>query len=224
MIGRSFVDETPAEAIPWFHRVHELAGAGYPDSLGLAVASLGWEARALLELGQYDRAVHLYFDQLAAGDPTALPSLQRAARQALDTDAGTLQKLAGDATVRGTITAYVVSLGGPLQRRPPPEVSKRWATAIARAHVLPAEDADRLAWAAYQAGEMDLAEQWLRLAPRASAVTRWLRAKLLVRGEDRAGFGGARRDRGWVPAEGPAAWLLVDGEPGGAPTHMAPGC
>jgi hypothetical protein len=43
------------------------------------------------------------------------------------------------------------------------------------------EEADRLAWAAYHAGRFVLAERWLALAPDDSAMTRWIRARLLLR-------------------------------------------
>jgi hypothetical protein len=181
MIGRSLLDESPAEAMLWLHRTRQLVVDGFPDSLGLVVASLGWEAQALLRSGSYSRALDLYLEQLAAGDPTAPMSLQRAARRALTADVDTLAEIARHPAARRAITAYVISLGGPFEPAPPQEVSRRWASAVARAGLSSAEDADRLAWAAYQAGEMNLAQRWLRLAPRSSATARWLRAKLLVR-------------------------------------------
>ena len=181
MIGRSLLDESPAEAMPWFHRTRQLVVDGFPDSLGLVVASLGWEAQAFLRSGNYNRAIELYVEQLAAGDPTAPMSLQRAARRALKASVDTLAEAAQHPTTRRVITAYIISLGGPFEPSPPREMSERWASAVARAGLSSAQDADRLAWAAYQTGEMELAQKWLRLAPRDSATARWLRAKLLIR-------------------------------------------
>jgi tetratricopeptide (TPR) repeat protein len=180
MIGRTLQEENPSEAEGWFARVRELAAEGYADSLGLAVASLGWQAQTELARKHYQQAFDLYTEQAAAGDPTAWLSLLTVAREALKTDTETLGQLAADDAARRTITAYITSLGGPYRPVPPPAVSRRWATVIARASVFPAEDADRLAWAAYQAGEMDLARQWLHLS-RNTALARWLGAKLLVR-------------------------------------------
>jgi tetratricopeptide (TPR) repeat protein len=45
----------------------------------------------------------------------------------------------------------------------------------------PVEDADRLAWVAYQAGNFDLAKNWLTKAPAHAPIAQWLRAKLLLR-------------------------------------------
>jgi tetratricopeptide (TPR) repeat protein len=180
MIGRTLQEENPGEAAEWFTRVRQLAAEGYADSLGLAVTSLGWEAQTELARKHYQQAFELYTEQAAAGDPTAWLSLLTVAREALKTDTEMLGQLAADDAARRAITAYITSLGGPYRPVPPPAVSRRWATVIARARVFPAEDADRLAWAAYQAGEMDLARKWLRLAHQ-THLTRWLRAKLLVR-------------------------------------------
>jgi tetratricopeptide (TPR) repeat protein len=179
MIGRALQEESPTEAAAWFARVRRLADEGYADSLGLAVTSLGWEAQTELGRKHYQQAFDLYTEQVAAGDPTAALSLVTVAREALKTDAGTLEQLAADGAARRAITAYITSLGGPYRPVPPVAVLRRWAAVIARARVFPAEDADRLAWAAYQAGEMDLARQWLQLA-RDTTMARWLRVKLLV--------------------------------------------
>jgi hypothetical protein len=181
MIGRTLQEESPTEAAPWFHRVRELVHDGYADSLGLAAASLGWEAQTEFGLKHYDRAFDLYTQQAAAGDPTAVSSLREVAGKALAEDDATLRGLARNAAARAAITAYITSLGGPFRPAPRPEVSKRWVTALAQAHVTSAENADRLAWAAYQAGEMDLAQRWLKLARRDSGIARWLQAKLLIR-------------------------------------------
>jgi hypothetical protein len=56
-----------------------------------------------------------------------------------------------------------------------------WLAAVASAGVKDVAGADRLAWAAYQAGEMAAADKWLRRAPATAPMAQWLRAKLLVR-------------------------------------------
>ena len=43
-----------------------------PDPLGLAASSLGWQARAEMSLQRPDRALELYYDQMKAGDPSAI--------------------------------------------------------------------------------------------------------------------------------------------------------
>jgi hypothetical protein len=79
MLGRAALRRSPRDldaAVAWFRRTRELAARGYADSLDLAVASLGWEARANAARRRYDRAEALYAQQADAGDPSAVDSLR----------------------------------------------------------------------------------------------------------------------------------------------------
>ena len=183
MIGRSLVETDPEKAIGWLRQVRTLAKGGFADSLGLAVSSLGWEARALLNMKppKIAEAMELYLAQDAAGDPTAAPSLQRAAALALKQPAAELATLAANPAARRVITAYIVSLGGSWMESPEPKVAKRWLLAVEAAKVGEAEDAERFAQAAYQLGDMADAGRWLKLAPPDHVMTRWICAKLLLR-------------------------------------------
>jgi hypothetical protein len=60
-------------------------------------------------------------------------------------------------------------------------VARKWLAAVEGANVDVVQEADRLACAAYQAGEMELAERWVALTPTDSIIARWIRAKLLLR-------------------------------------------
>ena len=60
MLGRSYADENAAEAIRWYQKTRELAKQGFADSLGLASASLGWEAQAELKQGRHAPALELF--------------------------------------------------------------------------------------------------------------------------------------------------------------------
>jgi len=173
MIGKTLLEEEPAEAIEWFRIVRQLAEEGFVDSLGLASSSLGWEAKAALNLDQYDQAIELYVAQRATGDPTAVLSLQVAAGKALGSEPEVLEEIARNTTARKVITAYVIS-----HRR-----SRRgsWLTAVESANVSAVEEAERLALASYQMGEMDIAQRWLDVAPQDTTMSRWVRAKLLLR-------------------------------------------
>ena len=71
MLAKSWETEDADEAIKWYRRVRELAQSGFADSLGLAVESLGWEARLEWQQKHYADAIDLYLEQYAAGDPTA---------------------------------------------------------------------------------------------------------------------------------------------------------
>ena len=53
--------------------------------MGLAAASLGLEARVYLQQKKYERAIELYLEQLATGDPDSGASLIFTAAKALRT-------------------------------------------------------------------------------------------------------------------------------------------
>ncbi|HXO27719.1 MAG TPA: hypothetical protein VOA80_10270, partial [Thermoanaerobaculia bacterium] len=79
MLGRTALRRQPrdlAAAVSWFRRTRELAAHGFADSLGLAVLSLGWEARAEAARRHFDRAEALYAQQARAGDSSAIDSLR----------------------------------------------------------------------------------------------------------------------------------------------------
>jgi hypothetical protein len=79
MLGRTALRRQPrdlAAAVGWFRRTRELAAQGFADSLGLAVLSLGWEARAEAARQHLDRAEALYAQQARAGDASAIDSLR----------------------------------------------------------------------------------------------------------------------------------------------------
>ena len=182
MIGKQLLAGQAASAIEWFRYVRGLAEEGFVDSLGLASSSLGWEAGAALELEQYDQAIELYVAQMATGDPTAITSLQLAACWALGKeDPEILAQAAGNPTARRVITAYMISHGGRFHSKPRVETARRWLAAVEAANVDVVEEADHLACAAYQAGEMELANRWVALAPSDAIIARWIRAKLLLR-------------------------------------------
>jgi len=172
MIGKTLLEAEPAEAIEWFQIVRQLAEEGFVDSLGLASSSLGWEARAALSLEHYERAIGLYVAQMATGDPTAILSLQFAAGKALRSEQEVLEEIARNATARKVITAYVIS-----RRR----TWDSWLSAVESAEVSAVEEAEQLALASYQMGEMDIAQRWLDVAPPDTILARWVRAKLLLR-------------------------------------------
>ena len=77
------VNDDPDKAIVFFQQVRTLAKGGAADSLGLAAASFGWEAKVQLQRKHYPQAVRLYLNQLATGDATAAASLMAPAALAL---------------------------------------------------------------------------------------------------------------------------------------------
>lgn len=186
MLGKSWMDEDPNAALDYLQQVRVLAKRGFADSLGLAAASLGLEARIHLDLKDYDRAIEFYLGQFATGDPTAASSLRQVAREVLGTeDAVGLERLAAHSKAQRVITAFLVSrhrLDWPGERNDQESDAQvaRWLDAVEAAGVRDVDSAEKLALAAYQGGHIELAQRWIKRAP-ASPVAQWLQAKLLLR-------------------------------------------
>ena len=182
MIGKSYLGSEGARAVEAFHRVRELVKQGLPDSLGLASASLGWEARADLDLRYYARAIALYMQQHASGDPTALESMAFVCGIIFSqNDSRVLGELANDPISARALTAYALSQGGPFRAQPDGGVVRRWLAAVESAGSGPMIGAERLAWSAYQQGDMAVAGRWLDQSPADAPIALWVRAKLLLR-------------------------------------------
>jgi tetratricopeptide (TPR) repeat protein len=111
MLGKSWEEEDRTKAISYFRKVRELADAGFADSLGLSVASLGWEARLLWRENRFVEATGLYLEQAAAGDTSALLSLRFVASDALDAGEGVLEAMARHPRAQRVVTAYVIAGG-----------------------------------------------------------------------------------------------------------------
>jgi hypothetical protein len=183
MLGKANLRESPEAAIQWFERTRELAGDELlPDPLGLAAASFGWQARAELDLDRPEKALALYYLQMRAGDPTAIPSMRRVASKALD-DPKALKKIAISDEARPVMTAYVISRwnrpeqDGPLDPAP----ARKWLAAIQAVNPRNVWDADRLAWVSYRAGDFAAAEEWLKRADGSKPMTHWIQARLFLR-------------------------------------------
>jgi len=183
MIGKALLESDPGEAVKWFGRVRDFAQAGFADSIGLAASSLGWEARAELNRANDARAIELYVAQMATGDPTVLLSLVVVCRSAVRTEPEELQAIARNSSARMVLTAYIVSRldSWPYQSESNAKAIRQWLDAVETANVDFVKEADRLAWAAYQLGDVELTDRWLRVAAEDAPMTHWLRAKLLLR-------------------------------------------
>ena len=83
MLGRSWEETKPAKAAAYYQAVRRYADEGLADSAGLAVASFGREALIYYREGDCAKAIDLYLQQAAAGDPGALVSLRWTAAMAM---------------------------------------------------------------------------------------------------------------------------------------------
>jgi len=195
MIGRSYQTSDRAAAIRWFHRTRELAAGGFADSLGLAVASIGWEARAELDRGNVARAIALYLEQFAAGDPSAHPSLHLVVQSLGDRSEEQLAELARDPIARAVVTAWVIAgeKGRPDGNQWTDRFGERWCDALESEVRHPTPYDDLLAWLAQQSNRPELVARWVATAPQGSDLVPWLRSRMALRGGDRLAAAAALR-------------------------------
>lgn len=169
------------KAIEWFRRTRKLAQDGFVDSLGLADDSYGWEAYAERDLGHYDKALALYMGRARAGDGSAAASIRMAGRSALEAGGESLVAVAKNPDAREAMTVFVLSPPTPYDGLEESDTdAAAWLAAVKAAGVKKVEAADRLAWAAYLAGDFESARQWLDKAPE-TPQSDWVRAQLLLR-------------------------------------------
>jgi nucleoid-associated protein YgaU len=180
-LGKTLETVSPAEAVNYFRQARAMATQGFADSIGLAAASLGREARVWLNQRNYAAATDLYLQQMAAGDDGAADSLRITATRALENGDSALRQLAGTVNGQKLMTAYLISSiasrNADEKRR---EWIKGWLEAVAGADLTNVVSADELALAAYQSADAELAKQWIERAG-SSVFAKWLRAKVLTR-------------------------------------------
>jgi hypothetical protein len=182
MLGKSWENEEPDKAIDYYQQVRHLVRRGTVDSLGLAIASLGWEARLHLMEARFEKAIPLYLEQLAAGDETAIESLRQSASSALDS-ATDLVELAKEPHCQKVVTAFLVSSRSDVFYSftdSHDQANVRWLAAVEAAGVDDVDSAEKFALAAYQSGEFGIAKRWIKRAA-STPLTQWLQAKLLLR-------------------------------------------
>jgi tetratricopeptide (TPR) repeat protein len=185
MLGKVYLRGDRAKAVEWFQRTRKLAKDGFVDSLGLAEDSYGWEARAERDRGHLDKALALYVNRARAGDASAAASIRIVGRAALEAGRTTgdtaLVAVAKDPDAREAMTVFVLSPPYPYDMlEEGDEEAAAWLAAVKTAGVKKVEAADRMAWAAYLAGDFETAGQWLDKAPETPEAA-WVRAQLLLR-------------------------------------------
>jgi hypothetical protein len=164
-----------------FPALRAAVAAGAPDPLGLALASLGWEARAKLPDAA---ALTLYVQQAKAGDPGAVASVREVAHELLHPDGeqggpdpAALARAAADPVAAAAITlALVTTLDAQAHGGP-------WLDALVAAQAEGTVGADRLAWLAWQAGDHARAARYAEAA-KVTPMGSWILARVaLLRGD-----------------------------------------
>jgi len=185
-------DFTDDESMKYFEQVRALAKDGFADSLGLATASIGGEARIYLRRKNYERAIELYLEQFTAGDDSAVNSLRFTVARAISETNSTpaqLKILALNPLTCRVITAYLISRNpytDPHEAETDPDAKQffdrttAWLKAVESADVKDVESASQFALAAYQASQMEIAQRWINRAGD-EPVAQWLQAKLFMR-------------------------------------------
>jgi hypothetical protein len=182
MLARTSGAGLEHEARPRFAEVRELARQGFDDPLGLAVASLGEEARLLLDQGDDAGAIRLYAEQAAHGSASAATSLLLVAR-ALSRDEARLREALKDPLAQRLLTTFVWTRGQEWQWQEAPEAGGLQRLLEALAAVPGLAGADRLAAGAWRAGRFDLAERFA--GQENTPLASWVTAKLALRRGDR---------------------------------------
>ncbi|NMO14181.1 hypothetical protein HPC49_19330 [Pyxidicoccus fallax] len=179
MLGRTPESGPESTARARFAEVRELVRQGFDDPLGLAVASLGEEARLLLEAGDDIGAIRLYAEQAAHGSWTGTSSLLFVAR-ALSRDEARLREALKDPLAQRLMATFAWTRG---QEWLWTEDGGLRPLLDALASVRGLAGADRLAAAAWRVGRFDLAERFAGQEP--TPLDAWVRAKLALRRGDR---------------------------------------
>jgi len=182
MLGRNAGAGNEQDAFVGFSRTRELAREGFDDPLGLAVASLGEEARVLLGRGDDVGAIKLYAEQAAHGSTSGATSLLLVARDLVRNEAR-LRAVLEDAVGQRLMAMYLWTRGQEWYWREVPsgQGPARVLDLLAARDTL--AGADRLAAAAWREGRFDLAERFA--GQEHTPLSAWVKAKLALRRGDR---------------------------------------
>ncbi|MDF1664307.1 MAG: hypothetical protein P1V97_21250 [Planctomycetota bacterium] len=217
MIAKSFKDSDPKKAIAYFQKTRQLARNPLvnPDSLGLANASLGWEAYCQLKQRHYKEALLLYMKHFGTGHYSAQSSISQTCFAALNHDRD-IESLAADKLCRAIVTAYVVShVDQDTRFGLNHKLAIAWLSALEK-HQRSTDYADKLAWTFYRLGRIAEAKRWLSRLNKGTPLSYWLSAKLQLRGgQIESALNSLKRalilfpkDECWVGTEDPQ--LLAD--------------
>lgn len=172
MLGRANADPLAYEA------TRKLAREGAADPAGLAVSSLGQQARIALDAGEVAKAVHLYAEQAAHGSTSGALSLLFVARALAA--GGEWRAAAADPVVLQLLVTWAWARPEELER----SSLTTWDLVGMLPEAAPIAGADRIAALAYGAFRFDLAGAWA--ARSSSPLATWVRAKLALYDGDTA--------------------------------------
>ncbi len=185
MLGKASLSTKNKDASKFFEMTRQLAKDGYKDPLDLASDSYGWQALSEFELKQYGESIKHY---LLAKDAS---SLERVCSKVSMQNVEILKKLAQDPTVRKALLAWAVSRESYYsytnEWNPTDELKsffKSYLTALESLKGIPVQEADRIAWIYYNAGDMKNARRWVDLTKLATPLSKLIDARLALRAGD----------------------------------------
>ncbi|WOO39328.1 hypothetical protein [Rubellicoccus peritrichatus] len=163
-----------------FQQVRELASEGFIDSIGLAAASYGLEARNYLDKSKYIDAINLYLMQWSSGYSNADRSLRTVAGRVFDRVISDekLRTLAQNPNSRAVLTAYLLTQSDSKRTK---QFRQRWLNALPASDAMTIQEAGRFALLEYQLNELESAQKWINYAAPDDALALWVQSKLLLR-------------------------------------------
>lgn len=212
MLGQ-IAGEAP-DAAQHYAALRQRVSAGAADPLGLAVASLGEQARTALNLGKPADALRLYLQQASYGSTAAVTSIRLVLRRILADNSTDLSALMQDPTIAPVVASYLFNYVYELSQSYQQdgwrdEQTEQEGPALNRVFAAlksldgPIAGADRYAAAAYRAGHIALATTLLNHAD--GPLADWVAAKLaLQRGDLPAATAAYARAAKGFPAD--EAW------------------
>ncbi|AGC47357.1 hypothetical protein MYSTI_06084 [Myxococcus stipitatus DSM 14675] len=187
MLGRNAGAGFEQDMTEGFELTRQLVRDGFDDPLGLAVASLGEQARRLLEKGDDAGAIQLYAEQAAHGSQNARSSLFLVAHALAGNKARLNTALKNDIAQR-LMAVYVWTRSREWyweDNSQLTQVLEALAQATESAPQVPGLSiADKLAAGAWRGGRFDLAERFASVEK--TPLAAWVQAKLALRRGDTA--------------------------------------
>ena len=171
------------DAMASFQQVRQQVADGLADPLELGIASLGEEARLLLDSGDWSGAIRLYASQSLHNSNTGYSSLRQVARELAQLPDAELLAALRSLEVQQLLTAQVLTRIDDYDGQRP-VAGDRLLKLLREGNIARMENADRLAALSYQTGDYAGAQAFLQQAGD-SGLAWWLRAKLALRDGDK---------------------------------------
>lgn len=186
MIGKAYLNiHNNIQSVEYFELTRKLAEEGFEDSLALKNDSIGWQALAEYEFGDYVSSLKNYARMVD------LPSLNKVTKKLFTQNTAAMQEVVKDPMARDIVIAWIVSRPDNWDRYYYDDSNEDYNKYEALLNLIEKtgpkkaiENADRVAWIYYNLGKYDLAKRWLAYAKNKSALARWIDAKINLREGD----------------------------------------